>query len=42
MARFRCLTRDYWRLAQTLVGLQLVAFAVLVAHKFVTLMARSV
>ena len=41
MARFRRLTRDYERLAQTLVGLHFVAFAILMAHRFVTLIAQS-
>lgn len=39
MARFRRLVRDYERLAETLVGLHFVAFAMLMAHRFVTLMA---
>ena len=41
MARFRRLTRDYERLADTLVGLHLVAFSILMAHRFVTFMAQS-
>ncbi len=41
MARFRRLARDYERLAETLVGLHFVAFAMLMAHRFVTFMAQS-
>jgi transposase len=41
MTRFRRLTRDYERLAQTLVGLHFVAFAILMAHRFVTFMTQS-
>jgi transposase len=41
MARFRRLARDYERLADTLVGLHFVAFAVLMARHFVTSMAQS-
>jgi hypothetical protein len=41
MARFRRLVHDYERLAETLVGLHLVAFAMLMAHRFVTFMAQS-
>jgi transposase len=40
MARFRRLVRDYERLAATLVGLHFVAFAMLIAHRFVTFMAK--
>ena len=36
-ARFRRLVRDYERLAQTLVGLHLVAFATLMLKRFVGL-----
>jgi transposase len=36
MVRFRRLVRDYERLAETLVGLHFVAFAMLMAHRFVT------
>lgn len=36
-ARFRRLVRDYERLAQTLVGLHLVAFAILMLNRFVGL-----
>ena len=41
MARFRRLARDYERLSETLAGLHFVAFAMLMAHRFVTLMAQS-
>ncbi len=41
MARFRRLARDYERLADTLVGLHFVAFAMLLAHRFVTFMLQS-
>jgi transposase len=41
MARFRRLTRDYERLSQTLVGLHFVAFAILMAHRFVSFMTQS-
>jgi transposase len=41
MARFRRLARDYERLAETLVGLHFVAFAMLLAHRFVTFMVQS-
>jgi len=41
MARFRRLARDYERLAETLAGLHFVAFAILMAHRFVALMAQS-
>jgi transposase len=40
-ARFRRLTRDYARLSETLVGLHFVAFAMLMAHRFVTFMVQS-
>ena len=40
MARFRRLVRDYERLAETLAGLHFVAFAMLIAHRFVTFMAK--
>ncbi|MFW6116395.1 MAG: transposase, partial [bacterium] len=42
MARFRRLVRDYERLAETLVGLHFVAFAMLMAQRFVTFMASVV
>ena len=41
MARFRRLARDYERLAETLVGLHFVAFAILLARRFVTFMVQS-
>jgi transposase len=41
MAHFRRLARDYERLSETLVGLHFVAFAILLAHRFVTFMAQS-
>ena len=41
MARFRRLARDYERLSETLVGLHFVAFAILLAQRFVTCMAQS-
>lgn len=41
MSRFRRLARDYERLAETLVGLHFVAFAMLMAHRFVTFMVQN-
>jgi transposase len=41
MARFRRLARDYERLAETLAGLHFIAFAILLAHRFVTFMTQS-
>ena len=41
MARFRRLARDYERLSETLVGLHFIAFAILLAHRFVTFMVQS-
>jgi transposase len=41
MARFRRLARDYERLAETLAGLHFVAFAILMAHRFITFMVQS-
>jgi transposase len=41
MARFRRLARDYERLSETLAGLHFVAFAMLMAHRFVTFMDQS-
>jgi transposase len=41
MARFRRLLRDYERLAETLVRLHFVAFAMLLAHRFVTFMVQG-
>src|SRR5512135_3217624 len=40
MTRFRRLARDYERLPETLVGLHLLAFAVLMLHRFAFLMAH--
>ncbi len=40
-ARFRRLARDYQRLAETLVGLHLVAFAVLMLKRFAQLNSQS-
>jgi transposase len=40
MTRFRRLARDYERLPETLVGLHLLAFTVLMVHRFVLLMAH--
>lgn len=39
MARFRRLTRDYERLPETVKGLHFLAFALLMAHRFVQCMA---
>ena len=41
LARFRRLARGYERLQDTLVGLHFVAFAILLAHRFVTFMVQS-
>ncbi len=41
MARFRRLARDYERLDATLAGLHFIAFAMLMAHRFVTFMTQS-
>ncbi len=41
LARFRRLARDYERLAETLAGLHFVAFAILLAHRFVTFMVQN-
>ena len=41
MARFRHLTRDYERLAETLAGLHFIAFAMLMAQRFITFMTQS-
>jgi transposase len=41
MARFRRLARDYERLAETVAGLHYVAFAMLMAHRFVTFMTQN-
>lgn len=40
MARFRRLARDYERLPETLAGLHLLAFVVLMLHRFTLLMAH--
>ena len=40
-ARFRRLARDYERLPQTLAGLHFVAFAMLMALRFVHLLTQS-
>jgi transposase len=40
MTRFRRLARDYERLPETLAGLHLLAFTVLMLHRFVLLMAH--
>ncbi len=40
MARFRRLARDYERLPQTLAGLHFLAFAILMLHRFIHLMAH--
>lgn len=40
MTRFRRLARDYERFPETLAGLHLLAFAVLMLHRFVLLMAH--
>ena len=39
--RFRRLARDYERLAETLAGLHFVAFAILLAHRFIAFMVQS-
>ena len=41
LARFRRLARDYERLSETLAGLHFVAFALLLAHRFVSFMCQS-
>ncbi len=41
LARFRRLARDYERLAQSLVGLHLVAFAILMATRLIRLLAQD-
>jgi transposase len=41
MARFRRLARDYERLAETLAGLHFIAFAVLMAKRFIEFMVQS-
>jgi len=41
MARFRRLALDYECLAETLAGLHFIAFAMLMAHRFVSFMTQS-
>ena len=41
MARFRRLALDYQCLAETLAGLHFIAFAMLLAHRFVSFMTQS-
>ena len=41
LARFRRLARDYERLSETLAGLHFVAFALLMAHRFVSFICQS-
>jgi transposase len=41
MARFRRLARDYERLPQTLAGLHYLAFAILLARRFISFMVQS-
>lgn len=41
MARFRRLARDYERLPETLAGLHVLAFAILMLHRFADLLAQS-
>lgn len=41
LARFRRLARDYERLPQTLAGLHFLAFAIILAHRFVNLLTQS-
>src|SRR5512145_627405 len=41
LARFRRLARDYERLSETLVGLHLIAFAMLLAKRFIDFMIQS-
>ncbi|GHO57831.1 hypothetical protein KSB_63060 [Ktedonobacter robiniae] len=40
MTHFRRLARDYERLPETLVGLHLLAFAVIMLHHFILLMSH--
>ena len=42
LARFRRLARDYERLAQTLAGLHFIAFAILLAHRFITFTVKFI
>jgi transposase len=41
MARFRRLARDYEHLSETLEGLHFVAFAILMARRFVSFMVQN-
>jgi transposase len=41
MTRFRRLVRDYERLAATLAGFHFIAFAMMLAHRFVTFMVQN-
>lgn len=41
MTRFRCLARDYERWAETLAGLHLLAFAMLMLHRFTLVMTHA-
>jgi transposase len=41
MTRFRRLARDYERLPETLAGLHLLAFVVLMLHRFALIMVHS-
>lgn len=41
MTRFRRLARDYERWPETLAGLHLLAFAVLLLHRFALIMAHA-
>ncbi len=41
MAKFRRLARDYERLSETLAGLHFIAFAMLMAQRFVAFMVQS-
>jgi transposase len=41
MARFQGMVRDYERLAETLIGLHSVAFAILLTQRFVTIMVQN-
>ena len=42
LARFRRLARDYERLSQTLAGLHFIAFAILLAHRFITFTVKFI
>ena len=41
VARFRRLARDYERLPETVAGLHFLAFACLLLHRFIPLLAES-